>query len=159
MTVMALWKFGMLGCEDSSDNLMLNSLWAILVVSPRRAWSVVLRRCSIFVKCAINQGTQCNWNTNYSCLFRYQHFCYSISCLNTFVTVYFESILIQLSRNSPKIIWHGQSPKTKQMTIKISEGSERKRPMETQLQITTQMYLCSWFLFKVLKWGLHFYLF
>lgn len=116
-----------------------------LLLSPRRAWFFILSRCGIFVKCVINQGTQCNLNTNYSCLFRYQHFCYSMSCLNTFVTVDFESILIQLARINPKIIWYGQSPKPKQITIKVSEVSEGKQAMETQMQITTQLYLDSWF--------------
>lgn len=123
-----------------------------LLLSPRRAWSFIFRRCGIFVKCAINQGTQCNWNANYSCLFRYQLFCYSISSLNTFVTVDFESILIQLPRISPKIIWYGQSPKPKQFTIKVSEASEGKWAMETLLQITTQLYLDLWLFFKFLKW-------
>lgn len=47
------------------------------------------------------------------------------------MTVDFESILIQLPGISCKIIWYGQSPKPKQITIKVSETSEGKGALET----------------------------
>lgn len=112
------WK----NCWSDSHGFMRNLAWQdmktclktqcwlsagrSLLFSPTGAWYFIFRKRGIFKKSVINQGTKCNWNTNYSCLFRYQYFCYSISCLSTFVTVDFKSILIQLSRICPKITWY-----------------------------------------------------